>query len=34
MGLELDPFITKPLDLREKTDKNTVNFFVEKNGQN
>ena len=30
MGLEPDPFINKPMDLRERTDKNTVNSFVEK----
>ena len=30
MGLEFHPFINKPMELREKTDKNTVNFFVEK----
>ena len=30
MGLEHDPFINKPMDLREKTDKDTVNSFVEK----
>ena len=30
MGLELDPFISKPMDLREKTDGDTANFFVEK----
>ena len=30
MGLELDPFIHKLMDLREKTDKDIVNSFVEK----
>ena len=30
MGLEPDPFISKPMDFREKTDRDTVNFFVEK----
>ena len=30
MGLELDPFINKPMDLREKTDRDTANSFVEK----
>ena len=30
MGLEPDPFINKPMDLREKTDRDTVNSFVEK----
>ena len=30
MGLEPDPFIIKPMNLREKKDKNTVNCFVEK----
>ena len=30
MGLEPDPFISKPMDLREKTDKNTVNSFAKK----
>ena len=34
MGLELDPFINKPMDLRKRTDKNIVNFFIEKNDQN
>ena len=29
MGLEFDSFINKPMDLCEKTDKNTVNLFVE-----
>ena len=28
--LEPDPFINKPMDFREKTDKNTANSFVEK----
>ena len=30
MKLEPDPFINKPIDLREKTDRDTVNSFVEK----
>ena len=30
MGLEPDPFINKPINFREKTDKDTVNPFVEK----
>ena len=30
MGVEPDLFINKPMDFREKTDKNIVNFFVEK----
>ena len=30
MGLEPDPFISKPMDFREKTDKDIANFFVEK----
>ena len=30
MGLEPDPFINKPMDLREKTDRDTANSFVEK----
>ena len=30
MGLEPDPFISKPIDLREKTDRDTANSFVEK----
>ena len=30
MGLEPDLFINKPMNLREKTDKDIVNFFVEK----
>ena len=30
MGLEPDPFINKPMDLRERTDKDTANSFVEK----
>ena len=30
MGLEPDPFISKPMDLREKTDRDTANSFVEK----
>ena len=30
MGLEPDPFINKPMDLRERTDRETANFFVEK----
>ena len=30
MGLEPDLFISKPMDLREKTDRDTVNSFVEK----
>ena len=30
MGLEPDPFINKPMDLRERTDKNIANSFVEK----
>ena len=30
MGLEFDPFINKPMDLRERTDRDTVNSFVEK----
>ena len=30
MGLGSDPFINKSMDFREKTDKDTVNFFVEK----
>ena len=30
MGLEPDPFINKPMDLRKKTDRDTVNSFVEK----
>ena len=30
MRLETDPFINKPIDFREKTDRDTVNFFVEK----
>ena len=30
MGLEPDPFISKPMNFREKTDKDTVNSFVEK----
>ena len=30
MGLEPDPFISKPMDLREKTDRETANSFVEK----
>ena len=30
LGLRPDPFINKPMDFREKTDKNIANFFVEK----
>ena len=30
MGLEPDPFINKPMDFRERTDRDTANFFVEK----
>ena len=30
MGLKPDPFINKLMDLREKTDKDTANSFVEK----
>ena len=30
MGLEPDPFISKPINFREKTDRDTVNSFVEK----
>ena len=30
MELEPDPFINKPMDLRERTDKDTANSFVEK----
>ena len=30
MGLEPDPFINKPMDLRERTDRDTANSFVEK----
>ena len=30
MGLEPDFLINKPMDFHEKTDKNIVNFFVEK----
>ena len=30
MWLEPDPFINKPMDLRERPDKDTVNSFVEK----
>ena len=30
MGLEPDIFINKPMDFREKTDKDIVNSFVEK----
>ena len=30
MGLEPDPLINKPMDLRERTDKDTANSFVKK----
>ena len=30
MGLQPDPSINKPMDLRERTDRNTANSFVEK----
>ena len=30
MGLEPNPFINKPMDLRERTDKDIFNSFVEK----
>ena len=30
MGLEPDPFISKPMDFRERTDRDTANSFVEK----
>ena len=30
MGLEPDPFINKPMDFREKTDKNIVSFLHER----
>ena len=30
MGLEPDPFINKPMDFRERTDRDIANFFVEK----
>ena len=30
MGLKPDPFINIPMDFRERTDRDIVNFFVEK----
>ena len=30
MGLKPDPFISKPMDYREKTDRDTANSFVKK----